>query len=428
MKGAGRGSDAALVTDGRFSGGTQGFCVGHVAPEAVDGGPIAFVRDGDRIVIDAESHTIDLMVADAELAARRKPTGSFPSRCTRAASSPSTPSSRKARNAARSRTSESCRRSSKSRRRALCSKHARWGARSRAVRRARRVVPEAGHDRAAMRDALVGRNRHRGATDGEADARRHERCRAQAHRRSGARPASRDERPGRRRRRIGRRPVALREQRGEPRLAALRRRASPTAGRSGCAIRVGSARSSSIPTSRGSVPTPRSSIDAGLDRALGRSRAPLKAVLMDQSRIAGLGKPAHRRGAVAGRPRPRACGRSTRRCTNARCCSARSARPCACSGVAAAPTPATSRRHERAAASARATAPSYSGGRSAAELRTRVRCTSIDGLVPAHESPQCRDESVRQVRDDRPSSRCGRGSPTRGTRDRSAPSGARTST
>ena len=50
MKGAGRGSDAALVTDGRFSGGTQGFCVGHVAPEAVDGGPIAFVRDGDRIV------------------------------------------------------------------------------------------------------------------------------------------------------------------------------------------------------------------------------------------------------------------------------------------------------------------------------------------------------------------------------------------
>ena len=53
MKGAGRGDDAALVTDGRFSGGTHGFCVGHVAPEAVDGGPIAFVADGDRIVIDA---------------------------------------------------------------------------------------------------------------------------------------------------------------------------------------------------------------------------------------------------------------------------------------------------------------------------------------------------------------------------------------
>jgi dihydroxy-acid dehydratase len=71
MKGAGRGADAALVTDGRFSGGTHGFCVGHVAPEAVDGGPIALVRDGDRIVIDAQSHTIDLLVDDGELARRR---------------------------------------------------------------------------------------------------------------------------------------------------------------------------------------------------------------------------------------------------------------------------------------------------------------------------------------------------------------------
>ena len=71
MKGAGRGADAALITDGRFSGGTHGFCVGHVAPEAVDGGPIAFVRDGDRIVIDAEAHTIDLMVDAAELEARK---------------------------------------------------------------------------------------------------------------------------------------------------------------------------------------------------------------------------------------------------------------------------------------------------------------------------------------------------------------------
>jgi dihydroxy-acid dehydratase len=71
MKGVGRGGDAALVTDGRFSGGTHGFCVGHVAPEAVDGGPIALVRDGDRIVIDAEAHTIDLLVDDAELERRR---------------------------------------------------------------------------------------------------------------------------------------------------------------------------------------------------------------------------------------------------------------------------------------------------------------------------------------------------------------------
>ena len=52
LEGAGRGSDCALITDGRFSGGTHGFCIGHVAPEAVDGGPIALVADGDRIVID----------------------------------------------------------------------------------------------------------------------------------------------------------------------------------------------------------------------------------------------------------------------------------------------------------------------------------------------------------------------------------------
>ena len=55
----------------RPSGGTHGSCVGHVAPEAVDGGPIAFVRDGDRIVIDAAAGTIDLLVDDAELAARK---------------------------------------------------------------------------------------------------------------------------------------------------------------------------------------------------------------------------------------------------------------------------------------------------------------------------------------------------------------------
>jgi dihydroxy-acid dehydratase len=71
MKGAGRGGDAALITDGRFSGGTHGFCIGHVAPEAVDGGPIAFVRDGDRIRIDVTSHSIDLLVDGAELARRR---------------------------------------------------------------------------------------------------------------------------------------------------------------------------------------------------------------------------------------------------------------------------------------------------------------------------------------------------------------------
>jgi dihydroxy-acid dehydratase len=71
LKGVGRGGDTALITDGRFSGGTHGFCVGHVAPEAVDGGPIAFVEDGDRITIDARAHTIDLHVPEAVLAERR---------------------------------------------------------------------------------------------------------------------------------------------------------------------------------------------------------------------------------------------------------------------------------------------------------------------------------------------------------------------
>ena len=71
MKGAGRGGDAALVTDGRFSGGTHGFCIGHVAPEAVEGGPIALVAEGDRIRIDVRDHTIDLLVDDNTLAGRR---------------------------------------------------------------------------------------------------------------------------------------------------------------------------------------------------------------------------------------------------------------------------------------------------------------------------------------------------------------------
>ncbi|MGH9091392.1 MAG: dihydroxy-acid dehydratase [Acidimicrobiales bacterium] len=71
MKGAGRGADCALVTDGRFSGGTHGLCIGHVAPEAVDGGPIALVADGDRIVIDVDALTVDLLVEPDELGRRR---------------------------------------------------------------------------------------------------------------------------------------------------------------------------------------------------------------------------------------------------------------------------------------------------------------------------------------------------------------------
>jgi dihydroxy-acid dehydratase len=77
MKGVGRGSDCALITDGRFSGGTHGFCVGHVAPEALDGGPIALVRDGDRIIIDVETLSIDLDVDAAELEERAKHVAPF---------------------------------------------------------------------------------------------------------------------------------------------------------------------------------------------------------------------------------------------------------------------------------------------------------------------------------------------------------------
>ncbi len=72
LKGAGRGADCALITDGRFSGGTWGFCIGHVAPEATDGGPIAFVNDGDRIRIDVPTKRLDLLVDDATLAERRR--------------------------------------------------------------------------------------------------------------------------------------------------------------------------------------------------------------------------------------------------------------------------------------------------------------------------------------------------------------------
>jgi dihydroxy-acid dehydratase len=71
LKGAGRGADCALVTDGRFSGGTWGFCIGHVAPEAVDAGPIAFVSDGDRIRVDVHTRRLELLVDEAELSARR---------------------------------------------------------------------------------------------------------------------------------------------------------------------------------------------------------------------------------------------------------------------------------------------------------------------------------------------------------------------
>ncbi len=72
LYGRGTGESVALITDGRFSGGTRGFCIGHVGPEAAVGGPIALLRDGDIIVIDAEKGTLDVEVSAAEFAARRK--------------------------------------------------------------------------------------------------------------------------------------------------------------------------------------------------------------------------------------------------------------------------------------------------------------------------------------------------------------------
>ena len=71
IKGAGLGKDVLLITDGRFSGGTTGLCVGHIAPEAVDAGPIAFLRDGDRITLDVRHGLLDVALDETELAARR---------------------------------------------------------------------------------------------------------------------------------------------------------------------------------------------------------------------------------------------------------------------------------------------------------------------------------------------------------------------
>ncbi len=83
IKGAGLGKDVLLLTDGRFSGGTTGLCIGHVAPEAVDGGPIALVRDGDRIRVDVLARTLDLLVDEDELAKRRADWEPLPPRYTR---------------------------------------------------------------------------------------------------------------------------------------------------------------------------------------------------------------------------------------------------------------------------------------------------------------------------------------------------------
>ena len=69
--GQGMGDKVALITDGRFSGGTRGFCIGHVGPEAAVGGPIGLLKDGDIIVMDAEAGRLDVELSDSELQARR---------------------------------------------------------------------------------------------------------------------------------------------------------------------------------------------------------------------------------------------------------------------------------------------------------------------------------------------------------------------
>ena len=83
IKGAGLGKSTLLLTDGRFSGGSTGLCVGHVSPEAVDGGPIAFIKDGDRVRINTVTRQLDLLVDEAELAERRKGFKPLPHKYTR---------------------------------------------------------------------------------------------------------------------------------------------------------------------------------------------------------------------------------------------------------------------------------------------------------------------------------------------------------
>ena len=82
IKGAGLGKDVLLLTDGRFSGGTTGLCVGHVAPEATDGGPIALVADGDTVRLDLAARTLDLLVDADELDRRRAGWKPLPARYT----------------------------------------------------------------------------------------------------------------------------------------------------------------------------------------------------------------------------------------------------------------------------------------------------------------------------------------------------------
>ena len=103
IMGRGLGNDVALITDGRFSGGTHGFVVGHISPEAHVGGPLALVKNGDRITIDAIAHQLTLDVPARELAKRTQGPQAPPARLHTAASSPSTPTTSARPTSARSR-------------------------------------------------------------------------------------------------------------------------------------------------------------------------------------------------------------------------------------------------------------------------------------------------------------------------------------
>src|SRR5690606_13863973 len=83
IMGAGLGKDVAIITDGRFSGGSHGFIIGHVCPEAQEGGPIALLRDGDAIAIDSETRTLSVDLPDDELARRREAWTAPPLKATR---------------------------------------------------------------------------------------------------------------------------------------------------------------------------------------------------------------------------------------------------------------------------------------------------------------------------------------------------------
>jgi dihydroxy-acid dehydratase len=83
IKGAGLGKDVLLLTDGRFSGGTTGLCIGHIAPEATEGGPISLVRDGDLIRVNIAARSLELLVEPEELDARKKDWAPLPPRYTR---------------------------------------------------------------------------------------------------------------------------------------------------------------------------------------------------------------------------------------------------------------------------------------------------------------------------------------------------------